>query len=200
MKIGKRHLIMAGLVLALGAAVYLNWQFSDNSSLLTPTSTLESSKELGKAEYVNNTTDSTVPSSKETAATESNSADSTVQSDANINTEEYFAQAKTDRQTAQDKITDLAKEVLESAESDSEAKAKAIASAALLAQNIERQSNIENLLKAKGFNDCLVFIQNDECSIVVHDTDLTDEDVLLIKDTAKGQSGTQFDKIKITGV
>ena len=29
MKYGKRQLILASLVLALGAAVYLNWQFSD---------------------------------------------------------------------------------------------------------------------------------------------------------------------------
>src|SRR5574344_1790361 len=112
MKIGNRQLIMAGLVLALGAAVYLNWQFSDNSNLITPTSTVQSSKELGKAEYVNNTTDSTVPTDESCESAGSQTAAGT-----KVNADEYFAQAKTDRQTAQDKISDLAKEVLESADS-----------------------------------------------------------------------------------
>ena len=33
MAFGKRQLVLAALVVALGAAVYLNWQFSDNRDL-----------------------------------------------------------------------------------------------------------------------------------------------------------------------
>ena len=47
MKFGKRQLVLAALVVALGAAVYLNWQFSDNSDLLAANTTVESGKELG---------------------------------------------------------------------------------------------------------------------------------------------------------
>ena len=53
MKIGKRQLILTGLVLALGTAVYLNWQFSANSDLLQGADTVSVSKELGQAEFVN---------------------------------------------------------------------------------------------------------------------------------------------------
>lgn len=35
MKLGKRQFIIAALVVALGAAVYLNWQFSANDSLFS---------------------------------------------------------------------------------------------------------------------------------------------------------------------
>ena len=35
MGIGKRQLVLAALVVALGAAVYLNWQFSGDNQLLT---------------------------------------------------------------------------------------------------------------------------------------------------------------------
>lgn len=192
MKFGKRQLIMAGLVLALGAAVYLNWQFSDNTQLLSPTSTISTSKELGQAQFVNNSTDSTVPSKAET--------EKPANAEVSAKAEEYFAQAKTDRQAAQDEITDMAKEVLESAQSSDSAKIEAVAHAAGLAKTIEQQSNIENLIKAKGFKDCLVFIQNQECSIVVADSDLTEDDVVIIKDIVSGQSGTEFDKIKITAV
>ena len=37
MKFGKRQLVLAALVVALGAAVYLNWQFAGNEELLTVT-------------------------------------------------------------------------------------------------------------------------------------------------------------------
>ena len=49
-KIEKRHLVLGTLVIALSAAVYLNWQFgvSDNVS--------KTSKELGVAKFVNATT------------------------------------------------------------------------------------------------------------------------------------------------
>ena len=48
MKIKKQHVLAAALVLALGAAVYLNWQFS-GTPLISSTS-----KELGAATYVSN--------------------------------------------------------------------------------------------------------------------------------------------------
>lgn len=206
MKFGKRHVIMAGLVIALGAAVYLNWQFSDNTKLLTASSSsVTTSKELGQAQFVNNSTDSKT----ESQSTEGSSSAVKTEAEAETekgtattekNSEEYFAQAKTDRQQAQDEVSELAKEILESAESNDAAKVEAVAHAAELAQVIEQQSNIENLIKAKGFSDCLVFIQNEECSIVVEDNELTDDEALIIKDIASGQSGLDFSKIKITAV
>ena len=51
-KSGKRQLVLAALVMALGAAVYLNWQFSGNQQLLAA-DTLSSEKELGAAQLVN---------------------------------------------------------------------------------------------------------------------------------------------------
>ena len=57
MKINKRNIIVASLIVALSAAVYLNWQFGDSNSLLT-----SSTKELGEAEYVNNEISGATPS------------------------------------------------------------------------------------------------------------------------------------------
>ena len=48
MGIGKRQILLAALVLALGAAVFLNWQFSDNNELIA-TNMVNSTKELGEA-------------------------------------------------------------------------------------------------------------------------------------------------------
>ena len=108
MKMKKRNLIVAALVIALGAAVYLNWQFGGDNTLLT-----SSTKELGAAEYVNNDITVTSPSKTKLSSKQSN----------------YFADARTKREQSQDKVVDIAKEVLEKSDSSTDSKESAKAQA-----------------------------------------------------------------------
>ena len=200
MKFGKRQLVLAALVVALGAAVYLNWQFSDNSDLLAANTTVESGTELGEAEFVNNNTASSLTSSTEENTSSSPAdGDSSSSSASNISSsaEQYFAQAKVSRQQARDDAVDSLKEIIDSVQSSESAKAEAVKQAAEIAKNIEQESNIENLIKAKGFAECLAFLQNGECSVVVSSTGLLDNEAITIKDIVAGQSGISYDKIKI---
>ena len=200
MKFGKRQLVLAALVVALGAAVYLNWQFSDNSDLLAANTTVESGKELGEAEFVNNNTASSLTSSTEENTSSSPAdGDSSSSSASNISSsaEQYFAQAKVSRQQARDDAVDSLKEIIDSVQSSESAKAEAVKQAAEIAKNIEQESNIENLIKAKGFAECLAFLQIGECSVVVSSTGLLDNEAITIKDIVAGQSGISYDKIKI---
>ena len=180
MKAGKRHLILAALVLALGTAVYLNWQFSSNNDLFS-TETIVSTKELGEAQFVNN-----VPENKSTDNKNQIGKSS-----------EYFTKAKSTRQKARDEATDMIKEILENTSSTEETKSQAIKQASEIARNIEQESNIESLIRAKGFSECLVFIQNNECSVVVGPEPLNENLALNIKDVVVGQSNILSDKIKI---
>ena len=79
--IGKRQILLAVLVVALSAAVYLNWQFSKNGGEYDITGALSSTTSyLGDVQYVGNPGDTTV--------SEAQSADN------------YFAQAREDRAAA----------------------------------------------------------------------------------------------------
>ena len=69
-----------------------------------------------------------------------------------------------------------------------------------LVKNSQQETNIENLIKAKGFGDCVVFIQNGECSVIVNSGTLNENSVIIIRDVVSGQSGIPFEKIKITEV
>jgi len=200
MKLGKKQLVLTGLVLALGAAVYLNWQFSGNTDLLSGADTVSVSKELGEAEFVNTSSDKKAgeSSTQKETATEKSTEKST--STTTNNSDEYFSQAKVNRQQTQDEITEMTQEILSSAEESEAVKAEAVAKAAELATIMEQQTNVESLIKAKGFEECLVFIQNGECSIVVKDSDFTADDALIIKDVATGQTGIAIEKIKVTAV
>ncbi len=190
MGFGKKQIILAALVIALGTAVYLNWQLSSDQGLSDDNSII-STKELGEAQFVNNTP---TPENSE----ENKDSNDKENKDKPKSSSEYFSRAKSARQKAREEATEVIKETLENAKSSEQAKAESVKRAAEIAKNIEKESNIENLIKAKGVADCLAFIQNDECSVVVGGTEALNENLaVVIKDIVAGQGGIAPDKIKI---
>lgn len=187
MKFQKKQLVLATMVLALGAAVYLTWQFSDSNSLKINNEGEESS-ELGAAQLVNNVYTETMSGdiigndAEETAG----SASTTV------------SQARVTRQASRDEAIELLNEVLENVDADSEAKEEAVNQANTIAQNILKETNVENLLVAKGYSECLAYISNGECNVVVSG-ELKDADTLIIQEIVVDQTGLTADKIKIIG-
>ncbi|CAB1250095.1 MAG: SpoIIIAH-like family protein [Clostridiales bacterium] len=187
MKMGKRQVILAALVVALGAAVYLNWQFAGGNTVQMA-GTTASEKELGQAQLVNaDPSTSSVADSSEEITTSSAASGS-----------DSFTQARLTRQKARDQAVELLEKVTSDVSSSDDAKKEAVTQAAQIAQNIQQENNAENLIKAKGFNDCVVYLQNGTCNVVVSKGDKEmSEAVMLIKDIVVGQTGVTYDKIKI---
>lgn len=208
MKIQKRHVLMASLVLALGAAVYLNWQFTGNSDMLS----VDASKKLGEAQYVNgDITDETQEAGifdsifggdddKSTESTEETTeGENTTAVKADLTEEQisYFSTVRTDREQTQSKVLEDAKEVLSLSENSEEAKEEAAESVSQLEKLILTQSNIENLLKAKGFTDVVCFISDEGCNVVVASQNMDDNGSLLVKDAVMSQLDMGSEQIKI---
>ena len=101
MKIKKRHIVLASMVLALSAAVFLNWQLSGSTSM----SKADRSRELGVATYVNRN----VSSSSDEVAVSAVPAEYTAE--LSDEQSEYFLSTRTERQKTQDEVIDLAKQV-----------------------------------------------------------------------------------------
>lgn len=208
MKIQKRHILMVSLVLALGAAVYLNWQFTGNSDMLS----VDASKKLGEAQYVNgDITDETQEAGifdsifggdddKSTDSTEETTEGEDATAVKAELTEEqisYFSTVRTDREQTQSKVLEDAKEVLSLSENSEEAKEEAAESVSQLEKLILAQSNIENLLKAKGFTDVVCFISDEGCNVVVASRNMDDNGSLLVKDAVMSQLDMGSEQIKI---
>lgn len=88
MIIGKKQIILASLVVGLGLAVYVNYQFAQADGMLTATSAVEESdKNYGDAQLVD-------------------SKDPSVDSDG----EAYFAEAKVTRQRSRDESVETLKD------------------------------------------------------------------------------------------
>lgn len=183
MKFGKKQLVLASLVLALGAAVYLNWQFAGTNRLPVGDSSSESSQ-LGAAQLVNNAYVETVNDDMDQeSSVESTSGDA-------------LSQARVNRQNSRDEAIELLNGVLEDVESDSAAKQQAVEQASAIAQNILEESNVESLLEAKGYTDCVAYVTSEECSVVVSGT-LEDTDMLIVQEIVMEQTGLTADKITI---
>ena len=181
MKFQKKYVVLAALVLALGTAVYINWQFAGSNSAVT-------SKELGAASYVNATVSS------------QSTGDEAVQTSAlSKDQKNYFATERTKRQNTQDKIIDEANKVFDLEGVTDDAKSEAQKNVEKLLKTFTIQDSIESIVKAKGFSECLCFISDEGVTVIVPDTELNDTSSLLIGDAVTSHYEVDFDDISIVG-
>ena len=80
---------------------------------------------------------------------------------------DYFTATALDRKEARDEAIDVLKLVAESEESSEAARAEAADKISKIALDIQNEANIETLVKAKGFEDCVAIISDDAVSVIV---------------------------------
>lgn len=168
---GKGHIALAVTVLALGTAVWLNMKFSNE-------------KYLGEAAYVGTQSGSAVQTS---AKAEETAAD-------------YFETAKKERENARREAEEAVEEILKSATLTDADKQKALESTKEIAARIESESNIETLLKAKGFKKALAVISENSVTVVVSSDGLNSAQTLQIQDIVTEETKILLNNIKIVPV
>ncbi len=180
MIIGKKHFVLAALILALGAAVYLNWQFSPSETIITDEHIQDiQSGTMGEdAEYVSAVKQ---PSSTDAAA----SAEVPVIKE----TDNFFDQARNERKKARDESLATLQDIIDDASLQSSQKTEAVNTAADIAENIDKEASIETLIKAKGYSDCVVVISETQVNVIIPagDSGITAADAAIIKDIVIGQ-------------
>ena len=183
MKTWKRNAVIAGVLVVVCAGIYLNWLYSGSTPELTQT--LDADKVLGEATLVLNDTTQLDP-----ATPVSSTSDST----------EHFAQMRLSRQTARDEAVTLLQETIAYAEgadtSETSRKLERIVADAL------SESQIESLVIAKGYTDCVAYISDDGISLAVAapEEGLTQNDVSLLADIVMSQTDYKLSDIHIVGV
>ena len=79
----------------------------------------------------------------------------------------YFALAVIERQRARDEAIEVLQSVVDSSDAPKEDKDQALESISKIAEDIRCEANIETLLKAAGYEDCIAIIENGKANIVV---------------------------------
>jgi len=171
----KRHIVTATVLLFVCAAVYLNWKYAGNVTESLPES---GEKVLGQSELVSG---------------DNGAGEEAVAGD-------YFAAARLTRQQARDNAISLLREAAESENADTEAANAAAETIQVLAGYALAEAQIENLVTAKGYTQCVAFMGEDSISVVVSkggEQTLAAEDVARITDIVLTETDYSADQIKI---
>lgn len=179
----KRKIVFAIVTVMMCVAVYLNWSYGGNSDELIIADGLDTAKTLGEAQYVDSP--NLVPENSDT--------------DVGLWESDYFSEARLTREQARASALTILKTTVESPESSQEAKDKASDTISSIAEDAVSESKIENLVKAKGYQDCVAIIGEEGISVIVSagETDMTAADAAKIKDIASSETKLRGDKIKI---
>ena len=110
---------------------------------------------------------------------------------------DFFSQARIDREAGRSRSIETFNAVLQNENADSSAKASAEQGVLELAQNTETETAVENLLRAKGFEDAVCYINNGMANVVVKTEVLDSAGAAQISEIVTQQSGIPQEKIKI---
>lgn len=165
MKIGKRNLIITASVLLIGVAVLLNWVLFSGSSVSDG--------------YPNYDT----PSGNQQGANDAN--------DTPTDQNTYFSATQVSRQRARDEALEVLQSVVDNQDSADDVKAEALAGIAAIADEIQKEANIESLITAKGFAQCVAVLSGEKVQIVVQAEELLPAQLAQINEIVYAQTGIE---------
>lgn len=182
----KRNAVVVTMAVLVCAAAALNWKYSGQEAL--DGAEEAGTKILGEAALVSGTEEdggapAAAPEDEAGVYTGSN----------------YFASARLTRQQARDSAISLLQEAAAQENADAAVANEASEGIQVLASFTLKEAQIENLVTAKGYADCVAFMGEDSISVVVSTAsgELTGEDVAKITDIAMSETGYNAGGIKI---
>ena len=181
MKIWKKNLVAAAVLVTVCAGIYVNWLYTEDQTTADLTDTLDENKILSSDMLV--------------------MADgSALETDSQTTVADYFAAVRLSRQEARDSAVTLLQEAMaynnDAEEVQSNEQLEVIVQTALC------EAQIEILVIAKGYADCVAYMSDEGISVAVASPEggLEQTDVAVIADIVLTQSGLSMDKIRVVEV
>lgn len=168
-QVWKKRAVVLTVLVFVGAAIYLNWRYTDQT---------QDPKILGQSTLVSGEEENAV---QEAAAPD-----------------DYFATARLSRKQARDNAISMLQEAEMDENADQSVLNEASEALQVLAAYTVAEAQIENLVTAKGYSDCITFMGDDSVSVVVADADGLDiTDVARITDIVLNETNYTADQVKI---
>jgi len=166
-KIGKRNLMVIMALFLIGGAVYLNFRLYDGNDT--------------NGDFL----------------VDGNISE---QENGEVNAEEeynYFTAEQISRQRARDEAIEVFRMIADSDTALDESKSAALDGINRIAENIEKEANIETLIESKGFSECVAVINEDSADIIVRAKGLMDNEIVQIQEIVYEQAGIIPSNVKI---
>lgn len=183
MKIWKKNLVAAAVLVAVCAGIYVNWLYTDTQQAANLTDTLNADKLMSPDMLV---------------MSDGTSLD--VQLTDNNTMTDYFAAVRLSRQQARDSAVSLLQEAM--VYSDDTQSAQSNEQLEQIVQTALCEAQIESLVVAKGYADCVTYISEDGVSVAVASPEggLQQSDVAVIADIVITQSAYDMEDIHVVEV
>ncbi len=180
MKVWKKNLVAAAVLVTVCAGIYVNWVYSEEQTAVDLVDTLDAQKVLSE-DGIDLDENAVLTNSEDTAS-------------------DYFAAVRLSRQQARDSAVSLLQEAM--AYDDDEQTAQSNAQLETIVETALCEAQIESLVIAKGYTDCVAYIGDDKISVAVAAPEggLMQQDVAVIADVVISQSEFGMDDIYVVEV
>ena len=179
MSVWKRNAVVVVIVLFVGVAVYLNWSYNREATADAEATQSETpGKVLGQSALVNGSGGEELEGGGKTG---------------------YFASARLNRQQARDSALELLQKAASEEGAAQSVVDEANAAIQTMAAYTMSEAQVENLVTAKGYGDCVCFLNETSVSVVVSATEggLSEKDIAKIVEIVKEETGMTADQITI---
>ena len=174
----KNAIVIGALALICGALVLNHTLTGDNRSY-------------------NDYTDASGDPAVDTGTANVNADNENLAGNVHITESEYFSTAAVNRRRARDESLEVLQLVIDSEDALQESKDSALQSMSKIASQIEQESNIESLIKAKGFEDCIAVVGDGGATVIVASDGLLAGEVAQITEIICEQTSLPATGIKI---
>ena len=184
MKVWKKNLVAGAVLVTVCAGIYLNWMYTEENLAANLTDTLDTEKVMS---------DDSLVLSGDMAAIAAGEDPVTTASD-------YFAAVRLSRQQARDSAVNLLQEAM--AYNETGKAAESAMDLEDIVQTALSEAQIESLIIAKGYSDCVAYMSPDGSSVAVAAPEggLQQADVAVIADIIMSQSEYTLDAIRVVEV
>ena len=191
------------LAAALVVAVYLNWQYARTDvSLQEDAVTVSAAAETQAEPAAEVVTDGLMTEAEAVSSAGKNYGEAQLVSVANDSGAKFFEEARLKRQKAHDAALDTIQKTLKSSSLSAEEKKTYAQELTGNLEDLHAENEIETLVKAKGFADCLCFLQSGRADLTVMTAGdaLTAAQVAQIRDIVLSKSNVTAQNITIVEV
>lgn len=184
MKNWKKNLIAAAALVTVCTGIYLNWLYTEQSTASDLTDTLDTEKVMSDDALILNDDTAVIADGEDAVDTAT----------------DYFAAVRLSRQQARDNAVSLLQET--AATGDDTKAAESSAQLEDIVQTALSEAQIESLVIAKGYTDCVAYMSSDGISVAVSAPEggLQEDDVAVIADIVMSQSEYTLSDIRVVEV
>ena len=198
----RKEIIAAALVVMIGVAGYLNWSYQDTIRVTDGETYSETGKKLGEAQYVSTTKndeDADKSDSKDDKKDDKKAEKKNNQTDdqTKSTSADYFTEARLEKESSRSKSLEILNQTAANESFDADIRQKAQNQILKMAEDVEKESMIEKVAQAKGYQEVAVYIDGDSVKLIVKKDSLNEQDVAKLKDIIVEQTGISPQNIKI---